>query len=122
MKGAAVMFTRKCSKFMQSKQASAFSAAASSSCANLFCMMLGAALLASILFVLLVLRHNTFTIMQYHHLVEHNKRIGDLLGNGKFIVLPPDVLAQLLLQFGHFLHHHQVLCLCAVCSREGQLI
>lgn len=46
------MFTRKCSKFMQSKQASAFSAAASSSCANLFYMMLGAALLASILFVL----------------------------------------------------------------------
>ena len=50
------MFTRKCSKFMQSKQASAFSAVASSSCANLFYMMLGAALLASILFVLLVLR------------------------------------------------------------------
>ena len=52
MKGAAVMFTRKCSKFMQSKQASAFSAAASSFCANLFRLMLGAALLASILFVL----------------------------------------------------------------------
>ena len=49
------MFTRKCSKFMQSKQESAFSAAASSSCANLFCMMLGAALLASILFVLLAI-------------------------------------------------------------------
>ena len=49
------MFTRKCSKFMQSKQASAFSAAASSFCANLFRLMLGAALLASILFVLLAI-------------------------------------------------------------------
>ena len=72
-------------------------------------------------FFLFILRYNAFAIVQYHHLIEHDKHIGDFFSNGKLIVFPSGVLAQLLLQFGHFFHDHERLGFCAVC-RKGEAV
>ena len=43
-------------------------------------------------FFLFILRYNAFAIVQYHHLIEHDKHIGDFFSNGKLIVFPSGVL------------------------------
>nr|DAF16588.1 MAG TPA: hypothetical protein [Caudoviricetes sp.]DAT54150.1 MAG TPA: hypothetical protein [Caudoviricetes sp.] len=57
-------------------------------------------------------------VMQHRHLLQHNLQICYFFCYLRPVFPAPRMLAQLLLQFGHFLHYHQGLCFCTICGKS----